>query len=462
MESEARRQANAALTRIILKSVAEGEKQYPQFQTHWTRHRRTMETTPMSQWTSKLSDEKLMRMLSNPEKIFDRWLTLSGLSSGKPGNVKTKFDEALLAKNRQSYAEEIHHVLELYEQEGLVPKGASRQWFAKFNETKEFLEFGGGSSPDSTVGLVKGEHVGFANPDKKGPLTISQLASAHGGSTTESAGEGFFSPEERPELRAVEQQFDTDRRRAGLTHLVDNPNSLTNRLRDVTQQVEDKHQKLFKDAKGRAKLDKLYPDLNPGTLWEIANTPGTNVLDRPATPEEIATFEAAKGGGIAETQANQAQKQRLTDELGGVVDGKPAPITSKYNMGLAGLPRGAVKGALLGTALIAPGAVTLPLSVKAAEQSEKEAQQDPTLINKGIALADKVSVAGDTLDTAGATMAATGIGALPGAALMAIGGGISNLAGGISFGLDGINGWERSLEKLKERTGNDNPSLFGL
>lgn len=460
MESEARRQANAALTNIILKSVAAGEKQYPQYQTHWTRHRRTMQTTPMSQWTAKLSDEKLMMMLSNPEKIFDRWLTLSGLSSGKPGNVKSKFDEALLAKNRQSYAEEIHHVLELYEQEGLVPKGASRDWIVRFNKTKEFLEFGGGSSPDATVGLVKGEHVGFAG--KGETPNISQLASAHGGSTSELSGEEFFAPEDYPEARAMEQQFDTERKRAGLQHLVDNPNSLTNRLRSATEQVKPEHQKLFANPKGRAKLDKLYPDLNPGTLWEVANVPGTNVLDRPATPEEVEVFEAAKGGGIPETQARQQMRQQLTDELGGVVGGKPAPIVSKYNMGLNGLPKGAIKAGLLGTAIAAPGIVSLPLSVKAAEQSEQEAQQNPTLINKGIALADKAAVAGDTLDVAGMGTAATGIGAVPGALMSLIGGGISNVASGISFGLDGINGWERSIQKLKERTGDDNPSLFGL
>ena len=45
-----------------------------------------------------MSDQKLMELILDPNKIVKKWSELAGLSSGN--NVKSKLDEILLAQKR--------------------------------------------------------------------------------------------------------------------------------------------------------------------------------------------------------------------------------------------------------------------------------------------------------------------------------------------------------------------------
>lgn len=325
-ESVARRQANAALTKILLRKVELGEKEYPQYKAAWDRHRRTLEATNMKAWTEKLSDQQLMELISNPNKIVKKWSELAGLSSGN--NVKSKLDEILLAQKRVIPEMEVHHIFELYESEGIAPKGASREWYMELNRVRDELGFTGGSGVDSTAGIVKGEHQGFA---AEGGRSIGQYSAAHPYGTDFDYGEKWETPADRPDLRAAEQWHQSEIRRNRLSHILENPNSYTNRLTEFAKDLSPEELKLFKTPEGRAKLDKLYPDMNPGTMWEIASKPGVNVNNRAATPEEVEIMERAKSGKPEDVKAAQQLQRQFMDELSGVSpDGKPAPIQSMY------------------------------------------------------------------------------------------------------------------------------------
>ena len=341
-ESVARRTANAALTRILLRKVELGEQEYPQYKAAWDRHRRTLEATNMKAWTDKLSDQKLMELILDPNKIVKKWSELAGLGSGK--NVKSKLDEILLAQKRLLPEMEVHHIFELYESEGIAPKGASREWFMEINRVRDELGFTGGSGVDSTEGIVKAEHQGFAVEGKG--RSIGQYAAAHPYGTDFNYGEKWETPAERADLRGAEQWHQSEIRRQRLSHITDNPNSYTNRLTSFAKELSPKELALFKTPEGRAKLDKLYPDMNPGTMWEIASKPGVNVNNRAATPEEIEIMERGKSGKKADVEAAQALQRQFMDELSGVVDGKPAPIQSMY--GVSGKRRAANKLTKLG------------------------------------------------------------------------------------------------------------------
>ena len=325
-ESVARRTANAALTKILLRKVELGEKEYPQYKAAWDRHRRTLEATNMKAWTEKLSDQQLMELISNPNKIVKKWSELAGLTSGN--NVKSKLDEILLAQKRVIPEMEVHHIFELYESEGIAPKGASREWYMEINRVRDELGFTGGSGVDSTRGIVKGEHQGFA---VEGGRSIGQYSAAHPYGTDFDYGENWETPADRPDLRGAEQWHQVEIRKQRLSHIIDNPNSYTNRLIEFSKDLSPKEIKYFKTPEGRAKLDKMYPDVNPGTMWEIASKPGVNVNNRAATPEEIEIMERGKSGKKEDVDAAQALQRQFMDELGGVgPDGKPAPIQSMY------------------------------------------------------------------------------------------------------------------------------------
>lgn len=343
-DSVARRKANAALTRILLLKVAQGEKEYPQYKAAWDRHRRTLEATNMKAWTDKLSDQKLMELIANPNKIVKKWSELAGLSSGK--NVKSKLDEILLAQKRILPEMEVHHIYELFASEGIAPEGANREWFEEANRVREELGFTGGSGVDSTEGFVKSEHQGFAVEGEG--RSISQYASAHPYGTDFDWGEPFETPGERADLRVAEQWLQTEINRNRLSHITDNPNSYTNRLIEFAKTLSPKDRELFKTPEGRAKLDKRYPDMNPGTMHQIASKPGVDVNNRAATPEEIEIMERGKSGKKADVDAAQALQRQFMDELGGVVNGKPAPIQSMYD--LSGKRRAAAAGAAAGLA----------------------------------------------------------------------------------------------------------------
>lgn len=342
-ESVARRQANAALTKILLRKVELGEKEYPQYKASWDRHRRTLEATNMKAWTEKLSDQQLMELISNPNKIVKKWSELAGLSSGN--NVKSKLDEILLAQKRVIPEMEVHHIFELYESEGIAPKGASREWYMELNRVRDELGFTGGSGVDSTAGIVKSEHQGFA---VEGGRSIGQYSAAHPYGTDFDYGEKWETPADRPDLRGAEQWHQAEIRKNRLSHILENPNSYTNRLTEFAKDLSPEELKLFKTPEGRAKLDKLYPDMNPGTMWEIASKPGVNVNNRAATPEEIEIMERAKSGKSEDVKAAQQLQRQFMDELSSVgPNGKPAPIQSMYQS-LGGKRRAAAAGAIAG------------------------------------------------------------------------------------------------------------------
>ena len=93
----------------------------------------------------------------------------------------------------------------------------------------------------------------------------------------------------------------------------------------------------------------MYPDMNPGTMWEIASKPGVNVRNRAATPEEVEIMERGKTGKPEDVKAAQQLQRQFMDELSDVgPDGVPAPIQSMYGKRKAAQKLAIAGGAALG------------------------------------------------------------------------------------------------------------------
>ena len=94
----------------------------------------------------------------------------------------------------------------------------------------------------------------------------------------------------------------------------------------------------------------MYPDMNPGTMWEIASKPGVSVRNRAATPEEVGIMERGKTGKPEDVKAAQQLQRQFMDELSDVGPDLDAPIQIcmanvkqlKSNCGAAGLVVGLV------------------------------------------------------------------------------------------------------------------------
>lgn len=341
---------------------------------------------------------------TDPEELFESFSEkeLDRYLSGEAAISSKPPDKRVFDRVRVLLEGDLHHAIELDRNIDVIPDRWDNDQLYEFHQTVKQAKMQPGSAAGNLPELRKIDH----DPQGLDNTPENRARSAHNLGTKNTR---FKYEEIDPKMRAAEMIMYNE--------------AADYRIRQIEMDPERTSFKAFEEAN--------RIDIEQG---------GKGFERRVARKSPVTQFKT-------EMTFNQNASERLRAVTG---------------MGLNGLPKGAIKAGLLGTAIAAPGIVSLPLSVKAAEQSEQEAQQNPTLINKGIALADKAAVAGDTLDVAGMGTAATGIGAVPGALMSLIGGGISNVASGISFGLDGINGWERSIKKLKERTGDDNPSLFGL
>lgn len=150
-------------------------------------------------------------------------------------------------------------------------------------------------------------------------------------------------------------------------------------------------------------------------------------------------------------QANNRPKAGYFDQL---VDRRAQTLINADQA--AGVPASTTvstlkRAGMLSASILGAGVVTLPLSAQAAESSRAVAEKNPTLKNKLTAFADEVSMRGDQLDALGTGVAATGVGAIPGAVMMGIGGGISNVGSAASLLIDAPDAIRRSQQKVKDR-----------
>lgn len=217
-------------------------------------------------------------------------------------------------------------------------------------------------------------------------------------------------------------------------------------LSNAAHKFDDKATGLERESGIGKAVPKEFTAHNKGTAY-YSNMRGVDMSDD-------AAVEAALDKKVAEqidqariaAAVDQPRKDYLAKNLTGDLVTDPDVIRKSYLQ----ITKGGMKmnrAALLAAGAALPGLAMLPLSAQAAIESEKEAKANPQDWRKqAIAVADKISVAADTTEAAATTMGPLGV------PVMAVAGGVANLAGLTSTLLSLPDSWRQAEQRRAGQT----------